>query len=101
MGREERVHQVHRLLQSRRSIDIKQLTAELEVSVATAKRYIDHLRDRYQVPVTWDRSLRAYRLEKQDGPQATKLTGLYFNASEIHALLTMDQLLRNVEPGLL
>jgi hypothetical protein len=34
------------------------------------------------------------------GPR-TQLPGLWFNASEIHALLAMEHLIENMQPGLL
>lgn len=42
-----------------------------------------------------------YRLEKSGEGNAYELPGLWFNASEIHALLTMQQLLSSLGPGLL
>lgn len=75
---------------------------EFEVSRATAVRDIEYLRDRYGVPILWDRVTRGYKLElRQNGQGTIEVPGLWFNASEVHAILMMDQLLRNVEPGIL
>ena len=44
----------------------------------------------------------AYKYEQLDGDEEEfSLPGLWFNASEVHALLTMDHLLSNLQPGLL
>lgn len=45
--------------------------------------------------------LERYRFEKSGVGHKYELPGLWFNASEIHALLTMQQLLKNLGPGLL
>lgn len=75
---------------------------QMEVSRATFKRDIEYLRDRYQAPIAWDREARGYRFTEQGkGAKKFELPGLWFNATEIHALLTMQQLLAGLEPGLL
>lgn len=46
--------------------------------------------------------MRGYRYELSSGDaERQPLPGLWFNASEVHALLTMEHLLSNLQPGLL
>lgn len=60
------------------------------------------MKDRLNAPIVWDRVRRGYCFS--DEAAATKhysLPGLWFNASEIHALLTMQHLLSTLQPGIL
>jgi predicted DNA-binding transcriptional regulator YafY len=98
MDRSERFHTVLRLLRARPRT-FAELMDELEVSRATLKRDLEYLRSRFEVPIEYDRDSNLYRIGTVDG--RTELPGLWFNASEVHALLTMQRLLAEVEPGLL
>jgi len=102
MDRTERFYRIDQLLNERRSVPIHVFLHELEVSRATFKRDLEYLRDRLNAPITWDRASRGYRFQTaaQDAP-AYALPGLWFNASEIHALLSMQHLLAEMQPGLL
>jgi len=79
-----------------------ELIETLGISKATVKRDLEYLKDRLHAPIVWDRTLRGYRYDAAD-PRASgyKLPGLWFSAAEIHALLTMQQLLANLGGGLL
>ena len=102
MDRTERFHKIDQLLRERRATPLAVMMEEMEVSRATVKRDIEYMRDRLGAPIVWDASLRGYRYDSsQPGADAFSLPGLWFNASEIYALLTMDQLLSNLQPGLL
>lgn len=98
----ERLYRIDHLLQDRKTVSFREFLQDLEVSSATLKRDIAYMRDRLHAPIEWDRTLRGYRLgeQKKHGPRY-ELPGLWFNASEAHALLTMQYLLENIEPGLL
>jgi len=59
------------------------------------------MRDRLNAPLIFDRSLGGCRFEttgQRIGPQYEQ-PGLWFTAEEIHALLTMQQLLSNLDTG--
>ena len=75
------------------------LCKSLEISLATLKRDIQYLRDRLNAPIIWDRDAGGYRYEKNSAPAGSQfeLPGLWFNASEIHALLTMQHLLATLD----
>lgn len=102
MDRTERFYKIDQLLQERRIASFEQIQEALGVSRATVKRDLQYLRDRFSAPIVYDRLAGGYRFEQQ-GKYDPKyeLPGLWFNASEIHALLTMQTLLEEVEPGLL
>ena len=87
------------LLTSRRCISGADLRAQLEISPATFKRDLAKLRDQMHVPIEFDRDAGGYRLaQNHDG---TELPGLWFSQDEILALVTIQQLLEQLEPGLL
>ncbi len=102
MDRTERFYKINQLLSTHRSVHLQQFLDELEISRATFKRDLEYLRDRLSAPIIWDRELRAYRYEHNE-PDAERyqLPGLWFNASELHALMVMEHLLQNIQPGLL
>jgi len=102
MDRTERFYKIHQLLAARGAVKLGEFLDALSVSRATFKRDLEYMRDRLNAPIEWDREARGYRLarEAQDAPRY-ELPGLWFNASEIRALLTMQHLLANLQPGLL
>lgn len=101
MDRTERLYKIDRMLNDRKIVPINEFLEELEVSLATFKRDLEYLRDRFNAPVVWDRDAGGYRFDKQGVGDAYELPGLWFSATEIHALLTMQQLLSSLGPGLL
>lgn len=102
MNQTERLYKIEQILHDRRLASFAELQEELEVSRATLKRDLQFLRDRLNAPIVYDREANGYRFDVPDryAPRH-QLPGLWFNASEIHALLMMQQLLEEVQPGLL
>ncbi len=102
MDRTERFHLIDQMLNSQRVVSRVQFLDALEVSPATFKRDLEYLRDRLAAPIIWDSELRGYRYDSTDVAEAQyQLPGLWFNTSEIQALLSMDALLENLQPGVL
>lgn len=101
MDRTERFYHIDRLLNERRVVPVQVFLDELEISLATFKRDLEYLRERFNAPIVWDRDAGGYRFEVSTTGPRYELPGLWFNASEAIALLTMQQLLKNLEPGLL
>jgi predicted DNA-binding transcriptional regulator YafY len=99
MSINERVYQIDNLLHERRSITFQELLNRLEVSPATLKRDLAYMRDRLNAPIIFDKDLSGYRLEEQKVGRSYELPGLWFTAEEIHALLTMQHLLSNLDTG--
>jgi predicted DNA-binding transcriptional regulator YafY len=102
MDRTERFYKIDQLLHDRRVVPFAVIQSALEVSRATLKRDLQYLRDRLNAPIIYDRDANGYHYGGGDsrGPKF-ELPGLWFNASEIYALLTMQNLLAEVQPGLL
>lgn len=104
MGREHRLRTIDQWLKQRRCVRPQELERELEVSRATIKRDIQYLRERLDAPVRWCTERGGWTLDHQPGPplagqQQFELPGLWFNAEEIHALLTMQHLLASLDAG--
>ena len=97
----ERLYQIDQILSGRTFVPRLELQEKLGISWATLKRDLAYLKDRLHAPIVFDRDLGGYRIEKdikRIGPQY-ELPGLWFSADEIHALLTMQHLLANLDPG--
>ncbi len=101
MDRTERFHLIDQMLCNQRVVTRAQFLDALEVSPATFKRDLEYLRDRLAAPIVWDRERRGYCYEQGEGGEQFQLPGLWFNTSEIQALLSMDALLENLQPGVL
>ena len=101
MDRTERFYKIDQLITERRVVPFQTFIEALEVSTATVKRDLEYLRTRLHAPILWDRAARGYRYEKGDTPAGSQfeLPGLWFNASEVHALLTMQHLLATLDQG--
>lgn len=100
MDRFDRIYDLHKLLSSSRyPVSREKIEQELECSRATAKRIIDSMRLYLDAPIKYDRSLNGYYYDRKQ-ESLYELPGLWFNASELHALLSVQQLLSSVQPGL-
>jgi len=99
MDRTERFYKIQQLIHRHKVVSARRIRDELEVSPATFKRDLEYLRSRLNIPIVWDREQNGYRFDPQ--AQLQELPGLWFSAEEIYALLTMKQLLENLQPGLL
>ena len=97
----DRIYCLDRILrQSRYPVPHAVLQEKLECSRATTNRIIRDMRDFLGAPIQYDRTAEGYQYA-QTGDQPYDLPGLWFNASELHALLTVQHLLAEIQPGLL
>ena len=100
MERTERFYKIELLLRSRGCISFADLIGELTVSPATLKRDLQYLRERLSAPIVYDTFANGYRFANDlVGAAAPRqeLPGLWFSENEIHALLTMHQLLAGLD----
>ncbi len=94
------LYRLHRALDGRRTgISRDALMGELGVSRATLTRLIADLRNKLGAPILCDRDRGGYRYDTADGRH--HLPGLWFTSQELHALITLNQLLQTIQPGLL
>ncbi|MDL2336306.1 MAG: WYL domain-containing protein [Pseudomonadota bacterium] len=104
MDRTERFYKIELLLRSRGCVSFDALLSELAVSPATLKRDLQYLRGRMGAPIAYDRADNGYRF---DAPAAGtghtskavhhELPGMWFSERELHALLTMHQLMAGLD----
>lgn len=99
MNRAERIFQLHRELKTAKRLTFSRLCAKLEISPATLKRDIAYMRNFMDAPILAERDGSGYRYDP--ATPAFELPGLWFNDSELYALLASEQLLEAVQPGLL
>ncbi len=99
MSEVARLYKYKGLLSGRGVMSAASIQAELEISAATFKRDIAKLRDQLHVPIVFDRDLGGYRIEQ--GHTDNELPGLWFSHDELVALLTIQQLISQLEPTLL
>jgi predicted DNA-binding transcriptional regulator YafY len=97
MDRTERFYRIERLIRARGCVSFEALRTELEVSPATLKRDLQYLRDRLDAPIVYDRLDNGYRFAGDGRGTAHELPGLWFSDQEIHALLTMHQLIQGLD----
>ncbi|TAK52520.1 MAG: YafY family transcriptional regulator [Betaproteobacteria bacterium] len=101
MDRLERFYRIDQLLQGGRSVSFARLMDSLGVSRAQLKRDLAYMKDRFNAPIEYHRDSNGYRFGVPRLGPRYELPGLWFSPAEIYALLTMQQLLENLQPGLL
>jgi predicted DNA-binding transcriptional regulator YafY len=99
MSEIDRLYRYKTLLSHRRALPREDILAALEISPATFKRDIAKLRDRLGTPIVFDRDLGGYRLQTEQ--DATELPGFWFTQDEILALMTIQSMIEQLDPGLL
>ena len=99
MNRAERIFRMHSLLRSKTPVTLQRLKDETGCSLSSIKRDIEYMRDYMNAPIVYDRGANCYAY-KPNAP-GFELPGLWFNTSELYALLTIEQLLASVQPGFL
>jgi len=101
MDKFDRIYALHGLFtHTRLPVPKSRIEEELECSHATAERLIREMRLYLDAPIEYDRDANGYYYNK-DKAYKYELPGLWFNASELYALLTTHKLLSSVDPGLL
>ena len=97
----DRIYGLDALLKnSRHPVPLSRIMDELECARATAKRIIYRMRLFLDAPIEYDREHNGYYYDNRDGEHPYELPGLWFNTSELHALLTAETLLEKVDPGI-
>jgi predicted DNA-binding transcriptional regulator YafY len=99
MDRTERFYRIELLIRNRGGVSFRTLLGELEVSPATLKRDLQYLRDRMDAPIVYDRGDDAYRFATAATarPASHELPDVWFSEHDIHALLTMHELIAGLD----
>jgi predicted DNA-binding transcriptional regulator YafY len=95
----DRFKKIVRLGNRRTGVTMEELKRELDVSKASVTRDIEFLRNRMGCPIHWDAQQHRYFINKLPDGQRFELPGLWFDASEVFALLMMVNLMEGIEPG--
>lgn len=102
-----RIREIVAILESRHyPVPVDVFLKELEISRSTFKRDLDILRDQMQAPIEWRPGEggreRGYVLsDKEWASGKMGLPRAWFTASEIYALLMIDELASHIGPGIL
>ncbi len=100
MSKTERLVKLQRLIEQKGVAPANYLMEKLEISRATFRRDLDYLRDRLGVPVIWDGEAGGYRIEPGTGADSRQsIPGLWLDEREIIGLLTVIDLLSDLELG--
>lgn len=93
----ERMYKYMDLLEGKRFITASEFMSLMEISHATLKRDIVVLRDRFDVPIIYDRDFGAYKLDQTYNRK--RLPGVWFSPNEIKVMRDVcSQLLRDASP---
>jgi predicted DNA-binding transcriptional regulator YafY len=101
MDRLERFYKIDRLLKERKLVSFAAFETELGMSRASVKRDLEYMRSRFNAPIEYDREANGYRFGAPRSGPRYELPGLWFNASEVLALLTTLRMLGDLQPGML
>jgi len=100
MAKFESVNLLFKILkEARYPITKAQLEEKLECSTATVERYLTELRDTYGQKGEYVREYKGYQLNKENDD--IEFPSHLFTTQEINALLIVDQLIDDLEPGFL
>ncbi len=98
-NKKNRQYRLHQALKSNRyPVSINQLSEQLETSDKTLYRDIQEFRDLYHAPIVLNNGYLSY---DKTSLQHFELPGIWFSDDELQALLAAQQLLSQIQPGLL
>ncbi len=93
----ERMYKYMDLLEGKRFITASEFMTVMEISNATFKRDLAVLRERFDVPIVYDRDVGAYKLDQSYDRK--RLPGIWFTQEEINVMRNMcSQLLVESNP---
>ena len=98
MSENARLYAYKALFEAKRLVTRADMLAVAEVSLATFKRDIAKLRDQMGMPILFDKDRGGYYLDRNN--LSTEMPGLWFSPEELVALLTIQRLIEQLEPGL-
>ena len=83
----ERMFKYMDMLESKRFITISEFLSVMEISQSTFKRDLTVLRDRFDVPIVYDRDICAYKLDQSSNRK--RIPGIWFSPEEITVIKTI------------
>jgi predicted DNA-binding transcriptional regulator YafY len=85
----ERMYKYMELLEIKRHVTAPEFQEAMEISYATFKRDLAALRDRFDVPIVYDRDIGAYKLDRTYDRK--RLPGIWFNSREIQIIKLLEE----------
>lgn len=100
MDKRDKLYELHSIFDRARGVLLskQQLLTRLECSDSTLKRRIRDLKDTYGAPLEYSKEKHGWYYRKG---KRFELPGLWFNDQELYALLILEQLLENLDAGLI
>jgi predicted DNA-binding transcriptional regulator YafY len=98
MSDSARLYAYKALFEGKRLVTRDDMMEVAEVSLSTFKRDIAKLRDQMGMPIEFDKDRGGYYLDRNN--LRTEMPGLWFSPEELVALLTVQRLIEQLEPGL-
>ena len=102
MDRFDRILTLHKILSGAKvPVSGKQIEEKLECSKPTRHRIIEDMRVHLNAPIVYERERNGFFYDANtDEGRMFELPGLWFNATELHGLLVMREMLSQIQPGL-
>lgn len=85
------------LFESRYCVSALELMGLMEISRSTFKRDLAFLRDRFDVPIIYDRDMGGYKLAKD--LDRKQIPGIWFNSRELQILKMLEKQLLELTPN--
>jgi predicted DNA-binding transcriptional regulator YafY len=91
----ERMYKYMDLLEGKRFVTASEFMTKMEISHATFKRDLVVLRERFDVPIIYDRDYGAYKLDQTCNRK--RLPGIWFSPEEIKVIRVMSSQILTLE----
>jgi predicted DNA-binding transcriptional regulator YafY len=101
MSHTDRIFRMEQLLRERTVVSRRTFLDELEISLAQFKRDLAFLRDQFQLPIEYDSQRNGYFIARDSKTPEISLPGPMYTIQEIHALLVIQDLINQLQSGLL
>jgi predicted DNA-binding transcriptional regulator YafY len=96
VNRLERFYKIHDLLRhTRHPVPIRRMQDDMEVTRNVIKKDITYLRDHFRAPIEYSKEHNGYYYAPDAG--VFELPGLWFSATELHALLVCQKMLEGLQ----
>ncbi len=101
MDKFDRIYALHKLLSvARYPVPRSRIEQTLECKRVTVSRIVNYMRDFLGAPIEYDPKANGY-LYKGEVELAYELPGLWFTAQELQALVAINKVINDLQPGLL
>lgn len=101
MQRSDRLFRILKMLETQQYVSRETFLQRLEISLATLKRDLDHLRSQQHAPIVWDARERAYTLYRGSMSTRTTVPGTWLDRREWISLIAIERIAEQLEPKIL